>query len=69
MKKLVALLAIGVIALSSFTSKKEVIPTKKPAAVKMIYYWHCTKNPSLTGSITCECSWSDAQAIANMMCS
>ena len=69
MKKLVALLAIGVIAFSSFTSKKEVAPSKAPSAVKMIYYYHCNRDPNLTGSITCTCSWSDAQSIANTMCS
>lgn len=65
MKKLVVLLAVGVIALSSFTSKKE----KAPAAVKMTYYYHCNRDPNLTGSITCTCSWADAQAAANFMCS
>ena len=71
MKNLFGLLTVSIIALSSFTSKKEevVVVSKKADQETITYYWHCTRNPKLTGSVTCKCSRADAQSIANMMCS
>ena len=69
MKKIITLSAISIITLSSFNLKNENKDEINDKTTVLTKYWFHCKDGSMSGSFTIDGSMSDAQSLANSLCS